>query len=204
MLSIPLVILCTLSSLRLEVISTLGNGYMWVWVLEIRSLLLSLWRLLRMLSALLLARLLRWTLWVLFVVVDWVDSFWDSFSRERVSYGEGMVHEAWGEWYCMCMSDSCRTLMSWRVWWTRLLMISSARRLSTKCDDCVCLLIVLCLWWFELYGFKRYLYSHTITTNTAKLLIAVPTGFVLCLSSAWTSCLFPHCSARYRNPPNTA
>ena len=143
MLSIPLVILCTLSSLRLEVISTLGNGCVWVWVLEIRSLLLSLWRLLRMLSALLLARLLRWTLWVLFDMVDWVDSFWDSFSRERVSHGEGMVHEAWGECYCMCMSDSCRTLMSWRVWWTRLLMISSARRLSTKCDDCVCLLIVM-------------------------------------------------------------
>ena len=107
----------------------------------IRSLLLSQWRLLLMLSVLLLARFLKWTLFLVIVMSWWLDSFWDSFSCERVSYGEGLVHEAWGCDVCVNMMISCLILMNWRVWWTRLLMISSVRRLSINCD-CICL-----FWW---------------------------------------------------------
>ena len=144
MLNILLEILCTLSFLRLEVKSMLGIFVEWYVIEEIRSLLLSQWRLLLMLSVLLLARFLKWTLFLVIVMSWWLDSFWDSFSCERVSYGEGLVHEAWGCDVCINMMISCLILMNWRVWWTRLLMISSVRRLSINCD-CICL-----FWWLLL------------------------------------------------------
>ena len=211
MLNILLEILCTLSFLRLEVKSMLGIFVEWYVIEEIRSLLLSQWRLLLMLSVLLLARFLKWTLFLVIVMSWWLDSFWDSFSCERVSYGEGLVHEAWGCDVCVNMMISCLILMNWRVWWTRLLMISSVRRLSINCD-CICL-----FWWLllivvvdcyvmivivDVYSLLLLIYinciwyiSHTLTqftiipiphpqTQKQMPLIAIPAGCVLCSSSS--------------------
>ena len=122
----------------------------------IRSLLLSLWRLLRMLSVLLLARLLKWTLYCFIWVYLMTRLFlrllllWTSLLWRRV----GSWSLRWVFVLCVLMV-SCLILMSWRDWWIRLLMISSVRRLSINC--CCWLMIGVCLFLLMMYCLLCYI-----------------------------------------------